>query len=191
MTTQVILEKKPLNKKAGIAMNMDFLLFLGALFLLIFFVVSFNKTVKSKLFGSSAATEAMQLTENTQDLYRGKNVFTGLTSSVLINNNAVPKDMVAGSNILNQWNDLVNVSTATRFTSNDLAVFQYKNVSTDDCSKFVKGSEADFLKIVVGSTNVKDMTANPPKPLDPASLGTSCHAGGKPTVDVTYTFGRG
>lgn len=190
MKTKTVLLKNKLKNKLGIAMNIDLLFFLGALFFIIFLVVGFNGDVKGKLFGSSASISAIQLAEGAQNTYRKASVFTGITEQALIDNDAVPGSMVAGSNILHQWNDLVTVTTATRNITDDLAVFTYSNVSTDDCASFVNDSESKFLRIDVGGTDVKNLTLAVPMAITPALVGTQCKNGGAPTVDVIFYVGR-
>ncbi|ECI9779726.1 type 4 pilus major pilin [Salmonella enterica subsp. enterica serovar Infantis] len=88
-----------------------------------------------------------------KNLYAGQADFTGLSVDAVIKSKIVPEDIVDDNLIWDSWG--ANVLIEPYYDGSFYIGFE--NVSVDACPKFVSQAGASYFKIVVGSTEVKNI----------------------------------
>jgi type II secretory pathway pseudopilin PulG len=135
---------------------------------------------------NAAQAGIAQLQAGINNLYAGKPVFTGLTSTVLLNGAQVPANMISGGGIINPWKGLVSVAPANIGGITDSGyVITYFSVPKGPCSSLVSNAGINFEFITVNGTGVKSF-GNPA--IDVASVTTACNLGG--TANTLLFIGK-
>lgn len=178
--------KKNLKEKKGVVFSLEMLLIIGLIGGLFVFILSNLSEGNSRIKVQNATSALMDMTKETQNLFKAQGDFTGITPAALLNNGVVPSDMDNGATILSQWNSVVAVAPNTVVGANDTFSLTYPGVTSEDCSEFVTKSEKSFYQIDVAGTLVKDLTAG--SALNVATLGTQCASG--TTVNIQFFAAR-
>lgn len=180
--------KAKLQQKKGAVLSLEMLMWAAIVGAVVVGIVSYLNSTSKDMKVQDAANSLMQMTKDTQRLFKSQGDFTGAAPAVLMQNGAVPAEMDTGANIISQWNGVIAVAPNTEASANDSFTFTYPNVTGEECSDFVSLSEGAFYRIAVAGTNVKDMAAGPAVPLNVATLGAQCSTG--TSVSITFTAAR-
>ncbi len=172
--------------KKGIVFSLEILLIIGLVGGLFVFILSNLNDGNSRIKVQNATSALIDMTKETQNLFKSQGDFTGISPAVLLNNGVVPEDMVSGMTILSQWNSVVAVAPNTEIGANDTFSMTYPGISSDECSQMVTKASNSFYKIDVAGTLVKDLTAS--ADLNVPSLGTQCATG--TTVSIVFYAAR-
>lgn len=143
---------------------------------------------KNSVSGNGATTDVIEMIGNAQKLYHGNaSGYTGVTATTLIQNGAVPSDLVNGTNISSPFGTPITVTSATLYTAGDAIAFTIP-VPPAACSEFATGIAGSVAKLTVAGSTVIDSTAG--TTLNPASLGTACSGTAGASVPFVLTATR-
>lgn len=123
---------------------------------------------------------------NVQQLYQGNaNGFANATQTSIVQAGLVPKPLVSAGNLMTPFGTAITLSPATDGSATGENALQVSfPVPQGQCTKLVKGLEANFGKVTVGGATIKDELLG--TAFSAQALSTACGgaAGGTTTVDL-------
>ncbi|MTH95488.1 type 4 pilus major pilin [Roseibium sp. RKSG952] len=134
---------------------------------------------------SATISELGAIQQGVRSLYSGQSSYSGVSNTVLVNTEALPSKMIAGSTIRHSHNGPVTVAAANAGggTSSGFSVVM-SNIPSDACSRMVTQDLGRGLYSVAVGGTTRSITGTPP-PFDPATAGSSC---GSAANTITWVF---
>lgn len=129
----------------------------------------------------AAAQEAGTLIDNAKSLYaNAPSGWLGITPQTLIDNGAVPPQMVNGGTIMSAFGTPIGVTVGFDAVANDSMLLVYQ-VPKPACSAFAFNVARYAAAVQIGPTDVQNLAAwaTPTHgALDPSAIGSACAASG-------------
>ncbi|HEX7324444.1 MAG TPA: type 4 pilus major pilin [Rhodanobacteraceae bacterium] len=142
-------------------------------------IISGNKT-------TSAVQDFDALQSNVQQLYQGNaGGFTNATQESLVQAGVVPQPLVSAGNLMTPFGTQITLQPSTDGSGTGENALQVSfPVPQAECTAFTKGVEANFGKVVVGGSTIKDELVG--TAFSAQALSTACGAatGGTATVEL-------
>lgn len=138
----------------------------------------FYNNVKNETGAMNATNGVTAISSAVKALYPNPS-YTGLTGALLIQAGKAPANMISGTGtsatLVNNWGGTVTVLPVAYNGGTDNAMeITYPSVPRSACNSVVSAAGANFQKIDVNSTVVKDDSAATPIVANPASVATAC-----------------
>lgn len=167
---------KKLKRQQGFSMVELMLVFAVILGLAAMVFYVYPSVVESRL-AKEEQTNLTALQAGVKSVYQGRANYATLTSTILLNGQVVPSNMVSGTDVINRWREIVTIGPVTLGggSANNGFSFTYTGVSQAACVKMAVSLGANFDVININAVDAKVLGT---LDTDEAIATTQCAAGG-------------